>query len=84
MHEKPNRGITPGYKAVLISEPNFKALQLLQKKSGNPIRLSVADLADAAISLKIGDEKELLKKAREIAISSLSNPNLTQIENHEN
>ena len=84
MHAKPNKHITPGYKAVLISESNFKALQILQCQSGSPIRLSVADLADAAIALQLVDETKLLGKAKEIVISSLSAPSIKQNGNHEN
>lgn len=84
MQAKANKPITPGYKAVLISESNFKALQQLQRQTGSPIRLSVADLADAAIALQIHDETQLLSKAREIVISSLSNPCMKQNGNHEN
>lgn len=84
MHTKANKLITPGYKAVLISESNFKRLQVLQRQSGSPIRLSVADLADAAIVLQIMDEQTLLSKAKEIVISSLSTPSIKQNGNHEN
>jgi hypothetical protein len=84
MHAKANKLVTPGYKAVLISESNFKTLQILQRQSGSPIRLSVADLADAAIALQITDEQKLLSKAKEIVISSLSVPSIKQNGNHEN
>lgn len=84
MHTKANKLATPGYKAVLISESNFKTLQILQRQSGSPIRLSVADLADAAIALQITDEQKLLSKAKEIVISSLSEPSIKQNGNHEN
>lgn len=84
MHAKANKLVTPGYKAVLISESNFKTLQILQRQSGSPIRLSVADLADAAIALQITDEQKLLSKAKEIVISSLSAPSIKQNGNHEN
>jgi hypothetical protein len=84
MHTKANKLVTPGYKAVLISESNFKTLQILQRQSGSPIRLSVADLADAAIALQITDEQKLLSKAKEIVISSLSAPSIKQNGNHEN
>lgn len=63
---------TPGYKAVLISEASFLALQKLQKSSGKPIRLSVADLADAAIALQIGNPVDLMRKAQECLIASLT------------
>jgi hypothetical protein len=68
----------------LISESNFKALQTLQRQSGSPIRLSVADLADAAIALQLVDEATLLGKAKDIVISSLSVPSIKQNGNHEN
>lgn len=84
MQANTNKTITPGYKAVLISESSFKALQLLQRQSGSPIRLSVADLADAAIALQLTDGTQLLSKAKELVISSLSNQNLKQNGNHEN
>ena len=68
------KAITPGYKSILISEANFEALQLIQRAE-KPARLSVADLADAAIALQLnGGETEILRKAKEIVIASLTQP----------
>lgn len=65
---------TPGYRAILISQANFDALQLIQKAE-KPARLSVADLADAAIALQLSSgTSDLLHKAKELVIASLSQP----------
>ncbi len=71
--EKPTKGNTPGYKAVLISEATFRELQKVQQLQGKPSRLSVADLADAAISLQIQQPSLILDQARKTVINSLSN-----------
>jgi hypothetical protein len=64
---------TPGYKSVLISEESFVSLQAIQKASGVPMRLSVADLADAAIALQLSTQSDaIIQKAREIVIHSLN------------
>lgn len=71
--EKPSKAITPGYKAVLISEATFRELQKLQQLQGKPSRLSVADLADAAINLQLPQSSLILDQARKTVINSLSN-----------
>lgn len=69
-----SKAITPGYKSILISEASFEALQSIQRAE-KPARLSVADLADAAIALQLnGGESEILRKAKEIVIASLTKP----------
>lgn len=71
----PSKVTTPGYKAILISQASFEALQLLQKAE-KPARLSVADLADAAIALQLdGGQNELLIKAKELVIASFIQSN---------
>lgn len=62
---------TPGYKSVLISDASFASLQAIQKDSGIPMRLSVADLVDAAIALQLPQPDAIIQKAREIVILSL-------------
>lgn len=65
---------TPGYKSVLISQASFDALQSIQKEE-KPSRLSVADLADAAIALQLqGGTQDLAQKARELVIASMTKP----------
>ena len=67
---------TPGYKSILISQATFDALQRVQKNCGIPMRLSVADLADAAIDLQLQQgNRPVIEKAKQIAIHSLQNRN---------
>lgn len=71
--DKQSKAMTPGYKAVLIGEATFKELQKLQQLGGKPSRLSVADLADAAITLQLSSPSLILDQARKTVINSLSN-----------
>jgi hypothetical protein len=70
--DKPSKAHTPGYKALLVSEETFRALQKLQKLGGAPSRLSVSDLADAAISLQLPQSSLILEQAKKMVIHSLS------------
>jgi len=70
--DKPSKANTPGYKALLVSEATFKELQKLHRLGGAPSRLSVSDLADAAIFLQLPRSSDILEQAKKMVINSLS------------
>lgn len=68
-------GNTPGYKSLLVSTEVFEKLRAIQMALSKPNRISVADLANAAIdeALSLSTAEKIAGKARRIVGLSFKN-----------